>query len=42
MSRTYETRYAERHRKAGKGYSSASVIFILLCCALTVFLLSTS
>ena len=42
MSRTYETRYAERHRKAGKGYSGASVIFILLCCALTVFLLSTS
>ncbi len=42
MSRTYETRYAERHRKTGKGYSGVSVIFILLCCALTVFLLSTS
>ena len=41
MSRTYENRYGER-RKATKGYSGRSVVFILLCCALTVFLLSTS
>ena len=40
MSRTYGSKYAERQRKAG--YSGGSVIFILLCCALTVFLLSTS
>lgn len=42
MSRTYGHRYADRRRKAGKGYSGRSVVFILLCCALTVFLLSTS
>ena len=41
MSRTYESRYSDR-RKAGKGYSMRSVVFILLCCALSVFLLSTS
>ena len=41
MSRTYETRYTDR-RRTGKGYSGKSVMFILLCCALTVFLLSTS
>ena len=41
MSRTYESRYSDR-RKAGKGYSMNSVVFILLCCALSVFLLSTS
>ena len=40
MSRTYETKYDRR--RAGKGYSGTSVVFILLCCALTVFLLSTS
>ena len=38
MSRTYE----RRHRKAGKRYTGASVMFILFCCAMTVFLLSTS
>ena len=38
MSRTFENRY----RRTGKGYSGKSVVFILLCCALTVFLLSTS
>lgn len=41
MSRTYDYRRSER-QKAGKGYSGKSVIFILLCCALTIFLLSTS
>lgn len=41
MSRAYETRHSDR-RKAGKGYSARSIVFILLCCALTVFLLSTS
>lgn len=41
MSRTYESRYNDR-RKAGKRYSATSILFILLCCALTVFLLSTS
>ena len=41
MSRTYETRYRDR-QKAGKGYSGRSVLFILLSCLLTVFLLSTS
>ena len=41
MSRTYESRYSDR-RTAGKGYSMRSVVFILLCCALSVFLLSTS
>ena len=40
MSRTYESRYAERRRKTG--YSGGAVVFILLCCALAVFLLSTS
>ena len=38
MSRTYEN----RRRKASKGYTGRSVVFILLCCVLTVFLLSTS
>ena len=38
MSRTY----ANRRRKAEKGYTGRSVLFILLCCALAVFLLSTS
>ena len=38
MSRTYE----RRRRKAGKRYTGTSVLFILLCCAMTVFLLSTS
>ena len=38
MSRTHESRY----RRVGKGYTGRSVVFILLCCALTVFLLSTS
>ena len=42
MSRTYENRYADRRRRTEKGYSGGSVVFILLCCALTVFLLSTS
>ena len=42
MSRTTENRYSERRRRAGKGYSGKGVVFILLCCALTVFLLSTS
>ena len=42
MSQSYESRYARRRRKAGKGYTGRSVVFILLCCALTVFLLSTS
>ena len=41
MSHAYESRYSDR-RKAGKGYSGRSVIFLLLCCGLTVFLLSTS
>lgn len=41
MSRTYESRYRER-RKTGKRYSATSILFILLCCGLTVFLLSTS
>ncbi len=41
MSRTNEPRYLD-HRRAGKGYSGKSVLFILLCCILTVFLLSTS
>ena len=42
MSRkTYEGRYNERNR-SGRGYSGKSVLFIMLCCALTVFLLSTS
>ena len=41
MSRTHESRYSDR-RTAGKGYSMRSVVFILLCCALSVFLLSTS
>ena len=40
MSRTYETKYDRR--RTGNGYSGKSVVFILLCCALTVFLLSTS
>ena len=38
MSRTLDA----RRRKAQKGYSGGSVVFILLCCALAVFLLSTS
>ncbi len=38
MSRTYDSR---RHRKT-QGYTGRSVMFVLLCCALTVFLLSTS
>ena len=42
MSRSYESRYAHQHRGAEKGYSGKSLVFILLCCALTVFLLSTS
>ncbi len=42
MSRKYDAKYADRHRRTGKGYSGKSVAFILLCCALTVFLLSTS
>ena len=42
MSRSYESRYARRHQKAEKGYSGKSLVFILLCCVLTVFLLSTS
>ena len=42
MSRSYENRYARRHRGVEKGYSGKSLVFILLCCALTVFLLSTS
>ena len=42
MSRSYETRSVNRSRKAGKRYSGSSVVFILLCCGLTVFLLSTS
>ena len=42
MSQRYESRYGGRHRKAGKSYTGRSVLFILLCCGLTVFLLSTS
>ena len=42
MSQTHESRYAKARRKAGKGYTGRSVVLILLCCALTVFLLSTS
>lgn len=38
MPRTYES----RRRKTGKGYTGKSVVFILLCCALSAFLLSTS
>ncbi len=38
MSRTYEN----RHKRPSKAYTGGSVVFILLCCALTVFLLSTS
>ena len=38
MSRSYESKY----RRAQKGYTGRSVVFILLCCGLTVFLLSTS
>ena len=38
MSRSYEN----RRRKAGRGYTGSTVVFILLCCVLTVFLLSTS
>lgn len=41
MSRTYERSYAGR-RKTGQGYTGRSVLFILMCCALVVFLLSTS
>ena len=41
MSRAYESRYSDR-RKTGKGYSARSIVFILLCYGLTVFLLSTS
>ncbi len=41
MSRAYESRFSDR-RKTGKGYSGKSVVFILLCCGLAVFLLSTS
>ena len=42
MSQRYESRYGGRHRKAGKSYTGRTVLFILLCCGLTVFLLSTS
>ena len=41
MSRGYETRYSRR-RGTGQGYTGRSVLFILLSCALAVFLLSTS
>ncbi len=40
MSRAYERRRIDRRRKTG--YTGKSVMFILLCCALAVFLLSTS
>ena len=42
MSQTYENRYADRRGKAGKRYTGRSIVLLLLCCALTVFLLSTS
>lgn len=42
MSRTYEGRYAERWRRTGRRYTARSVLFLLLCCGLAVFLLSTS
>ena len=42
MPRTYENRYAQRHRKTGRRYTGGSVVFILLCCALSAFLLGTS
>ncbi len=43
MSRSNSTRPVDRRRRAsGRGYTGKSVLFILLCCALTVFLLSTS
>ena len=42
MSRTYEKRYSDRCKRTGKGYTGRSVVFILLCCGLTAFLLSTS
>ena len=38
MSRTYERRYSGTRRE----YSFRSVVFILLCCVLSGFLLSTS
>lgn len=38
MSRTYDS----RRNRTSQGYSGRSVVFILLSCALTVFLLSTS
>ena len=31
-----------RRRETGKGYTGGSVVLILMCCALAVFLLSTS
>ena len=42
MSQTYESRYADRRREAGKRYTGRSIVLLLLCCGLTVFLLSTS
>lgn len=41
MSRTYGSR-TDRRRSGQKGYSGKSVAFVLLSCALAVFLLSTS
>ena len=38
MVRTYDS----KHRRTKKGYTGRSVVLILLCCALAVFLLSTS
>ena len=42
MSRTFSNGYGRQQRAAGRGYTGRSVVFILLCCALAVFLLSTS
>ena len=42
MSRTRENRYAGHYGRKGRRYTGGAVVFILLCCVLTVFLLGTS